>query len=272
MRLAANLSFLFADVPFMERFARAAATGFDAVEYLFPYDHDPEELRAALDANSLTQALFNLPPGDWERGERGLAALPGREADFRASVGAAITYAQALGNRLVHCMAGIVPAQADAKAFEDIYVRNLGFACGEAAKAGLTVTIEPINPVDIPGYFLRTMEEAAAIIERVGADNLRLQFDAYHAAMIGRDPVAEWRRHRARIAHVQVAGAPGRHEPDTAQMAALLRALQDDGYEGYVGCEYRPRGLTEDGLGWVGRFGDSFLFSPASGSVSSGTK
>lgn len=273
MRLAANLSFLFADVPFMERFARAAKAGFGAVEFLFPYDHDPLHLRAALDSNGLMQALFNLPPGDWEKGERGLAALPGREAEFRGSVAEAIRYAEILGNRLIHCMAGIVPADADAKAFGDAYVRNLRFACAEAAKAGLTVTIEPINPVDMPGYFLVTMEEAAAILERVGADNLRLQFDAYHAAMIGRDPVEEWRRRRARIAHVQVAGVPGRTEPDTAQMAALFRVLADDGYGGFVGCEYRPRGLTEDGLGWARNFVDSLLHSNfGSGLSKNGTK
>lgn len=254
MRLAANLSFLFADAPFMDRFARAAKAGFRAVEFLFPFDHDPKDLRAALDENGLVQALFNLPPGDWEKGERGLAALPGREAEFHDGVAQAIRYSEILGNRLVHCMAGIVLPGTDRDAAEGAYVGNLRFACGEAAKAGLTVTIEPINPVDMPGYFLQSMDAAAAIIECVGADNLKLQYDAYHAAMIGRDPVEEWRRHRDRIAHVQVAGAPGRHEPDTAQMTALLRTLADDGYVGFVGCEYRPRGRMEEGLKWAGEW------------------
>lgn len=251
MRLAANLSFLFADAPFMARFAHAATAGFRAVEFLFPYQHDPRELRAALDGNGLRQALFNLPPGDWDRGERGLAALPGREAEFHDSVAEAIGYATALGNRLIHCMAGVMPDGAERLAFEHVYGRNLAFACAEAAKAGLTVTIEPINPTDMPGYFLRTMDEAARIMDRVGADNLKLQFDAYHAAMIGRDPLAEWRKHRDRIAHVQLAGLPGRHEPDTQQMTSLLDRLAGDGYAGYVGCEYRPRGRTEEGLRWA---------------------
>lgn len=256
MRLAANLSFLFADAPFMDRFARAARAGFRAVEFLFPYAHDARELRAALDDNGLVQALFNLPPGDWEKGDRGLAALPGREAEFRDGLAQAITRAQVLGNRLVHCMAGIVPEGADRRASEEAYVRNLAFACAESAKAGLMVTIEPINPTDMPGYFLQSMDEAAAIMDRVGADNLKLQFDAYHASMTGRDPLAEWREHHVRIAHVQVAGAPGRHEPDTAQMLALLAALRSDGYAGFVGCEYRPRGRTEEGLGWAGEWLD----------------
>lgn len=251
MRLAANLSFLFADAPFMARFERAAKAGFRAVEFLFPYAHDARDLRATLDENRLVQALFNLPPGDWDKGERGLAALPGREAEFRDGVETAIGYARTLGNSLVHCMAGVVPEGADRRACEDAYVGNLRFACAEAARFGLTVTIEPINPTDMPGYFLQSMDEAAAIMDRVGADNLELQFDAYHAAMMGRDPLAEWLRHRDRIAHVQVAGIPGRHEPDTAPLPALLAALRDDGYGGYIGCEYRPRGRTEEGLDWA---------------------
>lgn len=251
MRLAANLSFLFADAPFRDRFARARAAGFGAVEYLFPYDFDPADLRAALDENGLTQALFNLSPGNWEAGERGLAALPGREAEFRASVGKAMRYAEVLGNGLVHCMAGIVPPGEEPAAFEETYIRNLAYACDAAAGAGITVTIEPINPIDMPGYFLTSVDEAARIIGLVGCANLKIQFDAYHAAMQGRDPVGEWRRHRAQIAHVQIAGVPGRNEPDTAEMAALLNTLASDGYEGFVGCEYRPRARTEDGLGWA---------------------
>lgn len=254
MRLAANLSFLFVDGPFFERFARARAAGFGAVEFLFPYEHDACDLRAALDGNGLTQALFNLPPGDWDRGERGIAALPGRESEFRDSVAPAIGHARILGNRLLHCMAGIVPAEAARAEHEETYVGNLAFAAAEAGKAGLAITIEPINPVDMPGYFLTSMDEAARIISRVGADNLKLQFDAYHSAMQGRDPVAEWRRHRPLVAHVQVAGVPGRGEPDTAQMMTLMNALADDGYAGFIGCEYRPRARTEDGFGWATRW------------------
>jgi hydroxypyruvate isomerase len=251
MRLAANLSFLFADAPFRDRFARARAAGFGVVEYLFPYDFDPADLRAALDENGLTQALFNLSPGNWEAGERGLAALPGREAEFRASVGKAMRYAEELGNRLVHCMAGIVPPGQERAAFEEAYIRNLSYACDAAAGAGITVTIEPINPIDMPGYFLTSMDQASRIIGLVGYANLKIQFDAYHAAMQGRDAASEWRRHRAQIAHVQVAGVPGRNEPDTAEMAALMNTLASDGYDGFVGCEYRPQARTEDGLGWA---------------------
>lgn len=251
MRFAANLSFLFADAPFEARFGRAARAGFRAVEFLFPYGHDLSRLKTLVVANDLRLALFNLPPGDWDKGERGLACLPGRGAEFREGVAQALEYAQKLGNRLVHCMAGIMPKGAELVQLEEIYLSNLSFACAEAAKAGLTVTIEPINPVDMPGYFLTSMEQAERMRARVGAANLKLQFDAYHCAMSGRDPVAEWRLHRAQIAHVQVAGCPGRHEPDTPQMTAFLEALKADNYSGFIGCEYHPRGMTEAGLGWI---------------------
>ena len=251
MRFAANLSFLFADAPFEARFGRAARAGFRAVELLFPYEHDFSRLKTLIVANDLRLALFNMPPGDWDKGERGLACLPGREAEFREGVGKAIDHAQRLGNRLVHCMAGIAPAGVDPAVLEDSYVASLGFACKEAAKAGLTVTIEPINQTDMPGYFLTSMEQAERIRARIGAANLKLQFDAYHCAMSGRDPVEEWRLHHAQIAHVQIAGCPGRHEPDTTQMTALLEVLAADSYSGFIGSEYPPRGLTEAGLGWL---------------------
>lgn len=259
MRLSANLSFLFGDAGLEARLARAAAAGFPAVEMLFPYEADLRALRRGLDRHLLEMVLINLPPGNWAQGDRGLAAVPGREAEFRDGVEAAIVAARVLGNRLVHCMAGVAPADADRQRIEDTYVGNLAFACGMARSAGLTVTIEPINPVDMHGYVLQTMDEAARIQDRVGAGNLMLQFDAYHAAMIGRDPAVEWQRHRDRVAHVQVAGYPGRHEPDTEPMISFLSTLAAEGYGGAVGCEYRPRGRTEDGLAWARNFGDSLL-------------
>lgn len=248
-RFAANLTMMFTEVPFPERFARAARAGFKAVEFLFPYDHLPEEVAAWLRHNGLANALFNLPPGDWAAGERGLAALPGREAEFRESVATALRYALACGTPCLHAMAGLVSAGAN----RETYVANLRHAARELAKHGRTLLIEPLNPRDMPGYLLATQADAHAIREEVGEPNLKVQMDFYHAQIVEGDLAATFRKYAPHVGHVQIAGVPDRHEPDDGEVnyPYLFRLLDDLGYAGWVGCEYRPRGRTEDGLGWL---------------------
>lgn len=252
MRFAANLTMMFAERPFLDRFAAAAAAGFDAVEYLFPYDHPPELLKSLLDAHGLEQALFNLPPGDWAAGERGTACLPGREEEFRDGVRRAVAYARVLGNRCVHCMSGLVHNGADRAAALDVYVENLIWAAQAVGEAGLTLLIEPINTRDMPGYLMNRTDLARTVIERVGAPNLKLQLDLYHCQVSEGDLATRIRSNADISAHVQIAGVPERHEPDVGEVnyPYLFQVLADTGYDGFIGCEYRPRGLTEDGLGW----------------------
>ncbi len=267
-KLAANLSMLFTERPFLERFGAAADAGFQAVEYLFPYDFAPDQVAAALNQHNLTQALFNLPPGDWEAGERGMACLPGREEDFRASVEQALVYAEALDCERLHMMAGLMPENANPEAAEQTYLQNLIHAAGELETGGRTLLIEPINPIDMPGYFLQTAGQARALIAKARAisgkplANVAIQLDLYHRQMLeGRvaDAIDEF---MAESAHVQIAGVPGRHEPDAngeVNWDWVLQRLDAAGFIGYVGCEYRPAGLTEDGLGWA----EPWLAGPA---------
>ncbi|QJQ96753.1 MULTISPECIES: 2-oxo-tetronate isomerase [Halomonadaceae] len=260
IRLAANLSMLFNEHDFLDRFAAAAEAGFRGVEYLFPYAHAPEEIATALREAGLTQVLFNLPPGDWEAGERGLASLPGREAEFRDSLIEALRYAEALGCPQVHAMAGLLPQDADHEtiaAHQATYLSNLRLAAGEAAKAGCDVLIEPINIRDMPGYFLSRQHQAMAMLDEIGADNLKLQFDLYHCQIMEGDLIRHLERQFTRIAHVQIAGVPDRHEPDQGEVnfPALLERLESLGYEGWIGCEYRPAGTTREGLGWGRAYG-----------------
>ena len=251
-RFAANLSMMFQEHAFLDRFAAAAAAGFAGVEFLFPYEHPAEAIAGRLREHGLTQALFNLPPGDWAGGERGLATLPGREEEFRQGVGQAIGYARALGCATVHAMAGLLPDEGHRAGRERLYVDNLRFAAGECAAAGLTLLIEPINTRDIPGYFLNRQGQARRIIEAVGASNLKLQLDLYHCQIMEGDLAHHVREFLPLAGHVQVAGVPGRHEPDVGEVnyRYLFDLLDELGYEGWVGCEYRPKGRTEDGLGW----------------------
>ena len=252
-KFAANLSMMFNEVPFPARFAAAAAAGFKGVEFLFPYEFPAREVARLLTDARLDNALFNLPPGDWAAGERGLASLPGREADFRASVEVAIEYALALGTPTLHAMCGLVPAGADRAAHRAVYIANLRHAARELARHGRTLVIEPINPRDMPGYFLSSQADAHAIREAVGEPNLKVQMDLYHAQIVEGDLAVKLRRHIADIGHVQIAGVPDRHEPDEGEVnyPYLYRLLDELGYRGWVGCEYRPRGRTEDGLGWL---------------------
>ncbi|MBL8697417.1 MAG: hydroxypyruvate isomerase family protein [Alphaproteobacteria bacterium] len=252
-RFAANLSMMYQEVPFLDRFAAAARDGFKAVEFLFPYAFDAADIAARLRDNGLGNVLFNLPPGNWDAGERGFAALPGREAAFEASIAPALRYAAALGTPRIHVMAGIPPKDADRAACRATYVRNLRLAAARAADAGLDVLIEPINTRDIPGYFLNRQDEAHAIRAEVGAANLKVQLDLYHCQIVEGDLAMKIRRDLAHVGHMQIAGVPDRQEPDRGEVNyPFLFALIDElGYAGWIGCEYRPRAGSSAGLGWL---------------------
>ena len=256
-KFAANLSFLFQDIDYFERFAAAADCGFHAVEYLFPYDYPAAVLKQTLAAHRLEQALFNLPPGDWDAGERGLAALPGREAEFRDAVALAGEYAEALACERVHAMAGIVPEDADRDTYEECYVANLRYAADYFRARGIRTLIEPLNSFDMPGYLLNGTKQARRVIEAVGSDNLFLQYDVYHLQIMEGNIADSFERDLDIIGHVQIAGVPGRFEPNVGELNyPYLFALFDRlGYDGWVGCEYRPESETRAGLGWAGEYG-----------------
>ncbi|WP_374368625.1 hydroxypyruvate isomerase [Piscinibacter sp.] len=252
-RFAANLSMLFTEHPFLDRFERAARAGFGAVEFLFPYAHTPGEVAARLKGNRLQCVLHNLPAGDWEAGERGIACLPDRIDEFRSGVARAIEYAQALGTAQLNCLAGKAPLAADQTMLRQTFVANLKYAAAELKKANLRLLIEPINTYDIPGFFLNRTAQALAIMDEVGADNLFLQYDIYHAQRSEGELAATMAKHLARIAHVQIADNPGRNEPGTGEInyAFLFQHLARIGYAGFVGCEYKPATSTEAGLAWL---------------------
>jgi hydroxypyruvate isomerase len=263
-RFAANLSFLYPDLSFLDRFEAAAGDGFSGVECLFPYDTTAAEVRALAQAHGLQVVLINAPPGDWVAGERGLASLAGRERDFRESIERALHYAVAVAAPRVHVLAGLLPDGSDRNAAIARYEERLHWAAGQGAQAGIELTIEPINPWDMPGYLLQRQDEAHAIVERVGAPNLKVQMDLYHCARVEGDVVAQVRRHLStgRVGHFQIAGVPDRHEPDEGSLdwrgalAAIDEIARATGWGGWVGCEYRPRrgavpGGTRAGLGWL---------------------
>ena len=252
-KFAANLSMMFTEVPFPERFAAAARAGFKAVEFLFPYDFPAADVARWLKQNDLVNVLFNMPPGDWEGGERGIAALPEREREFRDGVARAIEYALALGTPTVHCMSGYLPMTGDYHRRYPIYVENLRYAAQEMARYDRTVVIEPINHRDMPGYFLHSQAQGYATCQKVGLPNIKLQMDFYHCQIAEGDLTTNFRKHFESIGHVQIASVPDRHEPDEGEIdyRHIFRLLDEMGYAGYVGCEYRPRGRTEDGLGWL---------------------
>jgi hydroxypyruvate isomerase len=255
-RFAANLSMMYTEVPFLERFAAAARDGFTAVEFLFPYAHPPEEVAARLRDAGLELVLFNFPAGDWDSGERGLASLPGREAEFAASIEEALRYARTLRSPRLHVPAGIPPKGADRAACRAAYIRSLRQACDAAAGEGLTVLIEPINTRDMPGFFLNRQDEAHAIREEVGRPNLKVQMDLYHCQIVEGDMAIKIRRYIADVGHIQIAGVPERHEPDIGEVnyPYLFDLLDSVGYKGWIGCEYRPKAGTSAGLGWLKRY------------------
>jgi len=255
-RFAANLTMLFNEVPFLERFALAKTGGFKAVEFLFPYAFDVQAIKSALDHNALKLALHNLPAGDWDAGERGIACLPDRVAEFRSGVAKAIEYATILGVPQLNCLAGKVPVGSDPKALHDTLVSNLQYAAGELKKAGLKLLIEPINTFDMPGFYLSKTEQGIAILDAVGADNAFLQYDIYHAQRMEGELANTIQKYFSRIAHIQIADNPGRNEPGTGEIHYdyLFGLLDRLGYSGYIGCEYKPLKSTEAGLGWMGPY------------------
>ncbi len=262
-RFAANLSMLYNEYDFLDRFTAASQDGFQGVEFLFPYAHDAHALRQRLNDNNLTQVLFNTAPGDWDSGDRGLACLNERVSEFQSSVWQALTYADALGCKRIHVMAGIAPQGLEAQAVEATYCRNMAWAAEQARASGCDVLIEPINTRDMPGYFLNYQAQAHRMVELIGAPNLKVQMDLYHCQIMEGDLASKIRQYlpTGRIGHFQIAGVPMRHEPDLGELnyPYLFDVIDtvsiDCGWRGWVGCEYRPsRGAvpngTHDGLGW----------------------
>ncbi len=252
-RFAANLTMMYNEHAFLERFAAAARDGFKAVEYLFPYEFPAAALKARLDAHDLVQALFNAPPGDWAAGERGIASLPGREDEFRRAIDTALDYARVIGNDTLPVMAGLIAPTQDRARHRDVYLRNLAHAAEAARAQNVTIVIEPINPRDMPGFFLNRQDDAQAICREVGAPNLLVQFDCYHCQIVEGDLAMKLKRDIAGIGHIQIAGVPQRHEPDVGEIhyPYLFELIDVLGYDGWIGCEYRPKAGTSEGLGWL---------------------
>jgi hydroxypyruvate isomerase len=251
-KFAANLTMLFTEVPFLDRFERAAKAGFTAVEFLFPYAFAAADIKQRLDANGLKLVLHNLPAGDWDAGERGIACLPDRVDEFRDGVGRAIVYAKTLGVGQLNCLAGKAPIGASDAVLRKTFVDNLKYAAAELKAAGLKLLIEPINSFDIPGFYLNRTAQALSILDEVGADNAFVQYDIYHAQRMEGELAATLQKHLPRIGHIQLADNPGRNEPGTGEInyAFLFAQLDRIGYAGWVGCEYKPATTTEAGLGW----------------------
>jgi hydroxypyruvate isomerase len=252
-KFAANLTMLFNEVPFLDRFEMAAKSGFKAVEFLFPYPFPATDIKQKLDQHQLTLVLHNLPAGDWEAGERGIACHPDRKDEFRAGVAKAIEYAKALGVHQLNCLAGKVPAGSDIKVVHATFIENLRYAASELKKVNLRLLIEPINTFDIPGFFLNTTQQAINILSEVDADNLFVQYDIYHAQRMEGELANTIEKNFAKIAHIQLADNPGRNEPGTGEIhyAYLFKLLDRLDYEGWIGCEYKPATTTEAGLGWI---------------------
>ena len=252
-KFAANLTMLFTERPFLERFEAARNAGFSAVEFLFPYAWPAEEIKALLDQHQLQLVLHNLPAGDWDAGERGIACHPQRVNEFREGVAKAIGYAKALGVKQLNCLVGKVPEGADPQQVEQTVVDNLRFAAEELKRHGIRLLIEPINTFDIPGFYLHHTHQAVALIEQVGSDNLFVQYDIYHMQRMEGEIAATLLRQLSKIGHVQLADNPGRNEPGTGELnyRFLFQHLDAIGYDGWIGCEYKPAARTEEGLGWI---------------------
>jgi 2-dehydrotetronate isomerase len=276
-RFAANLSMMYGEVAFLDRFAAAARDGFVAVEFLFPYEYAPAQLADALRSNGLRQVLFNSPPGDSAKGARGVACQPGREAEFRAGVSRALDYAAALDCPRVHVLAGLVPADVEPRRVRATYLANLAWAAGQAASAGRDVLIEPLNPRDAPRYYLNRQDAAHAVVQELGVPNLKVQMDLYHVQISEGDVATKLRQYlpTGRVGHLQIAGVPERHEPDVGELNydylfSVIDAISaESGWDGWLGCEYRPRlsgqpGGTTAGLGWFRRHNLSSRRRPGS--------
>jgi 2-dehydrotetronate isomerase len=257
-RFAANLSMMYGEYPFPDRFAAAAKDGFSAVEYLFPYEYPAQDLAAWLQAQGLIQVLLNAPPGNWAAGERGLASVPGKENEFRAGIHTALEYAQTLGCPRVHVMAGAQPAGAERAAMRRTFIANLGWAAELAATAGAQLLIEPINTRDMPGYFLNRQDEAHSIVDEIGSPALKVQMDLYHCQIVEGDVSMKLRKYlsnsgQKNVGHIQIASVPDRNEPDRGELNYdyVLNLIDELGFDGWIGCEYRPKAGTSDGLSWL---------------------
>jgi len=251
-RFAANISMMYNEHPFLDRFAEASEDGFKGVEFLFPYAFPAADIKACLTEHGLALALFNMPPGNWEGGERGLASIPGREEEFARSIDTALEYAHVLGNNRLHAMAGLIKPDQDRARHRATYVKNIALAAERARPHGITIVLEPINTRDIPGFFLNRQDEAHAVCAEIGAPNLKVQMDFYHCQIVEGDLAMKFRKYVANIGHIQIAGVPERHEPDLGEVnyPYLYNLIDELGYDGWIGCEYRPRAGTTAGLGW----------------------
>jgi hydroxypyruvate isomerase len=251
-KFAANLSMLHTELPFLDRFKAAAEAGFTGVEYLFPYAFPKEQVVEKLRASGLTQVLHNLPAGDWDKGERGIACHPDRVSEFQDGVGKAIDYASALSCKQVNCLAGIAPADADREKVRQTFIDNVRFAADRLKDTGIALLIEPVNTLDIPGFYLNRTAQAVSVIEEAGSDNVFLQYDIYHMQIMEGDLARTIERTLPKIRHIQLADNPGRNEPGTGEInyGFLFGHLGRIGYGGWIGCEYKPRTSTTDGLGW----------------------
>jgi hydroxypyruvate isomerase len=254
LRFAANLTFLYGENNFPDRFAAAARDGFTAVEYLFPYEYPAQQVLSWLQTNGLAQVLFNAPPGNWAAGDRGIASLPGREAEFRATIETALEYAQKLSCPRVHVMAGIQSPGIERTAARSTFVTNLKWAVQQAAPLGIELLIEPINTRDMPGYLLNRQDEAHAIVDEIGSPALKVQMDLYHCQIVEGDVSMKLRKYLGKnVGHLQIASVPDRNEPDQGEINYdyLFDLIEELGYKGWIGCEYRPKAGTSDGLGWL---------------------
>lgn len=250
--LAANLTMMFTEVPFLDRFQAAKDAGFEAVEFLFPYDHTVPEVSARVQAAGVKVALFNMPPGDWVAGERGISALPERKEEFQVGVTRAIEYARALDCKTLHLMSGLIPENLERDVMLETYADSLRFAADAAQEIGATVVIEPLNNRDVPGYLISDVATAQSLVDMVARPNVGIQFDMYHVQIMEGDLAKRFEAHLDDIRHVQIAGVPERHEPNIGEVnyPYLFQMMDRLGYQGYVGCEYNPRGMTQDGLDW----------------------
>ena len=260
-KFAANLTMLFNEVEFLDRFQAAATAGFRGVEYLFPYAYPKEQLAEKLQRHSLQQVLHNLPAGDWVGGERGIAALPDRVGEFQDGVGKAIEYARALGCTQLNCLAGIRPSGVAEDRIRETLVSNLRFAAGHLARAGIRLLVEAINTRDIPGFYVCGTQQTLDLIAATGSDNIYVQYDIYHMQRMEGELAGTIEKNLARIAHIQLADNPGRNEPGTGEIhyPFLFEKLDSIGYRGWIGCEYKPRATTAAGLGWIERMAPGAL-------------